>query len=121
MPIVTYIYIYMYVCIYTYIYIYICMYVYIYIYIYKHLFIYLCVYIYIDIYRRRKIFCIDHLAPLCIPFQCWARSDAPSSTCKFIIPPALKPKTKIETGMQGVCDTLNLCRIVSAYRIVYKY
>ena len=54
--------------------------------------------------------------PFVSPFQCWARSDTPSSTCKFIIPPALKPKTNIETGMQGVCDTLNLCRIVSAYR-----
>ena len=66
--------------------------------------------------RRRKIFCIDYLYPFVSPFQCWARSDTPSSTCKFIIPPALKPKTNIETGMQGVCDTLNLCRIVSACR-----
>ena len=54
--------------------------------------------------------------PFVSPCQCWARSDAPSSTCKFIIPPALKPKTNTETGMQGVCDTLNLCRIISAYR-----
>ena len=37
------------------------------------------------LYRRRKIFCIDHLVPLCIPIS-------------------------------GVCDTLNLCRIVSACR-----
>ena len=55
--------------------------------------------------------------PFVSPFQYWARSDAPSSTCKFIVPPALKPKPNIETGMQGVYDTLNLCRIVSAYRI----
>ena len=40
------------------------------------------------------------------PFQCWVRSDTPSSTCKFIIPPALKPITNIGTGIQGVCDTL---------------
>ena len=39
-------------------------------------------------HRRRKIFCVDYRDPLCI------------------------------TGMQGVCDTLNLCRIVSAYRII---
>ena len=60
--------------------------------------------------------------PFVSPFQCWVCSDTPSSTCKFIITPALKPKTNIEMGMQGVCDTLNLCRIVAAYRMyIYIY
>ena len=46
-------------------------------------------------YRRRKIFCIDYLAPLCIPISMLRR------------------------GCKGyVCGTLNLCRIVSAYRIM---
>ena len=40
--------------------------------------------------------------PFVSPFQCWVRSDTSSSTCTFIIPPALQPKANIEMGIQGV-------------------
>ena len=43
--------------------------------------------------------------PSVSPFQCWARSDTPSSTCKFITPLASKPKANMETGIQGVGNT----------------
>ena len=56
--------------------------------------------------------------PFVSPFQCWVRSDTPSSTCKFIIPPALKPKTNIETGMQGVCNTNSM---QNSFRLPYIY
>ena len=51
-------------------------------------------------------FNIDIECPFVSRFQCWVRSDTPSSMCKSITPPALKPKGNIETGMQRVCNTV---------------
>ena len=50
--------------------------------------------------------------PFVSPFRCWVRSYTPSSTCKFINPPALKPKANIETEIQGVCKTDSMQTIV---------
>ena len=61
--------------------------------------------------RRRKQICIDlSNAPLYPHFNV-GRARTQSSKCKFITPPAFKPKSNIETGMQGVCknDSMQNC------------
>ena len=50
-------------------------------------------YLFVSHYMRRFIEC-----PFVSPFRCWVRSDAPSSTCKFITPLASKPRTNIRDG-----------------------
>ena len=67
--------------------------------------------------HRRKILCIDYRMPLCIPISTH-RSDTPSSTCKFITPPVQSPNPTLRRGCKGYA-ILNLCRILSAYRILF--
>jgi hypothetical protein len=45
--------------------------------------------------------------PFTAPFQCWVRSDIPSSRCTFIIPVAVKLADNIGTGIQCTGNTFH--------------